>query len=116
MAGECESFSIGFLADNQINQTFTGLPGYNNQAVTYQPLFCTPRDATNLSQLHYERGWATRNYLISLSLAFVTSNKGQQSLLSGTLAPLAEPIGLMATQATEFNKTGLRSEEDTNQE
>ena len=57
-----------------------------------------------VSQLHYERGWATRNSLIPLPLASVISNKGWQSLSPGTLVLLAGPIGLMVTQATEFNK------------
>ena len=98
------SFSISPSADNWINHTFTGLLDYNIQAVTYQLLSCPPRDATNLSQLHYKRGWVTRNSLISLPLASVSSDKGQQSLSPGTLVLLAGPVGLMVTQATEFNK------------
>ena len=37
-------------------------------------------------------------------LASVSSDKGQQSLLPGTLVPLAGHIGLKVIQATNFNK------------
>ena len=46
------SFSISLLADNQTYCTFTGLPNYNIQAVTYHPLLSPPKDTTNLSQFH----------------------------------------------------------------
>ena len=99
-----ESFPLSLSADNQIYCTFTGLLDYNIQAVTYQLLSCPPWDATNLSKLHYERGWVTRNSLIPLPLASFSSNKGQQSLLPGTLVLLAGPIGLMVTQTTKLKK------------
>ena len=40
----------------------------------------------------------------SLPLASIGSDKVQQSLSPGTLVPIAEHIGLITTQATEFNK------------
>ena len=98
------SFSFSILADNQIYHTFTGLLDYNIQAVIYPLLSDPPRDTTNLSQLHYERGWVTRNSLIPLPLAFVGSSKGWQSLLPGILVLSARPIGLMVTQTTKVNK------------
>ena len=58
----------------------------------------------------------TRNSLISLPLASVSSDEGWQSLSSGTLVLLAGPIGLMATQGTKFNKTKFGSQEDANQD
>ena len=57
-----------------------------------------------MSQLHYERGMATRNSLIPLPLASVGSDKGWQSLPPGTLVLLAGPIGLMVTQTAKANK------------
>ena len=57
-----------------------------------------------MSQLLYERGWVTRNSLIPLPLASVSSNGGWQSLPPGTLVLLAGPIGLMGTQTTKFEK------------
>ena len=61
-----KSFSLSFSADNWIYHTFTGLLDYNIQAVTYWLLLCPPMDATNLSQLYYEKGWVTGNSLIPL--------------------------------------------------
>ena len=81
------SFSVSLLAVNQ-------------KVGSLSP----PRDATSLSQLHFKRGWVTRNSLIPLPLASVGSNKGWQSLLPGTLDLLARPVGLMVTQASELNK------------
>ena len=63
---------------------------------------------TYMSHIHYERGWMTRNSLISLPLASVGSSKWWQSLLPAIPALLAGPIGLMATQATKFNKTRFK--------
>ena len=57
-----------------------------------------------MSQLHYERGWTTRNSLITVPLASVGSNEGRQSLPAGTQALLAGPTGFMVTQTTEVSK------------
>ena len=54
------------------------------------------------------RRWGIRNSLMSLPVASVSSDKVQQSLSPGTLVLLAEHIGLMATQATEFNKNRVQ--------
>ena len=58
----------------------------------------------------------TRNSLISLPPASVSFDKGWQSLLPGTLALLAGPIGLMVTQKIEFEKTKVGLQEGANQE
>ena len=89
MAGECESFSVSPLADNWINCTFTGLPVYNMQAVTYQLLSCPPKGATNL--------------LGNQELPDLSSSSLCLLLLAGS-------IGLMVTQATKFNKTSSGSQ------
>ena len=107
MAGEHGSFSASLLVDNWIKCTFTGLLDYNIQAATYLLLSCLSRDAIKLSHFHCMRGWGTRNSMISLTLAYVSSDKGWQSLSPFTLVLLAGPIGLMATQATELTKTRL---------
>ena len=52
----------------------------------------------------FTRGVGIRNSLISLPLASIGSNKVWWSLSPGTLVPIAEPIGLLTTQATKFNK------------
>ena len=54
------------------------------------------------------RRWGIRNSLISLPLASISSNKVWWSLSPGTLVLLASSIGLMATQATEFNKNKVQ--------
>ena len=64
-----------------------------------------PTQGCQKSVTHYcERGWVTRNSLIPLHLASVSSDKGWQSLLPGTLVLLVGSIGLMVTQTTEVNK------------
>ena len=69
---------------------------------------CPPRDAANLSRTFTMRGWGIGNSLISLPLASIGSNQVQQSLSPGTLVLTAEHIGLMATQATGFNRNRVR--------
>ena len=67
-----------------------------------------------MSQFHHERGWVTRNSLVTLPPAFVGSDKGWQSLPPGTPALTAGTIGLMVTKTTEFEKKPkVGSEEDT---
>ena len=53
------------------------------------------------------RGWVIRNSMISLPLVSVGTNKVQWSLSPGTLVLIAEHVGLMASQATEFNKSSV---------
>ena len=60
------------------------------------------------------KGWRIRNSLISLLLASISSNKVWWVLSPGTLVFIAEHIGLVATLATESNKTEFGLHKDPN--
>ena len=67
--------------------------------------FCWAHPRTpQICHTHIMREWGIRNPLISFTLASVGSERVQQSLSPGALVLIAEHIGLMATQATKFNK------------
>ena len=57
---------------------------------------------------HTSGGWEIRNSLLSLPPVPISSDTVQQSLLPGTVVLIAEHIGLMATQATKFNKNRVQ--------
>ena len=107
MVGTLESFSISFLADKEINHTF--LQAF--LMITFKlslTAFCWPTQGHNKSVTLTMKEWGIRNSLICLPLASISSDKVQQSLSPGTLVLIAEHIGLMATQATKFNKNRVQ--------
>ena len=109
-----ESFSIFLLADNQIYHTFTGLPDYNIQAVTHQLLLHPPRDATNLSQLHYERWWVISNSLIPLPQPLLALIK-EGSHCHKVLKPYwLGPLASLSLKQPKLIKRKVGSQKDAN--